>query len=139
MNKTLIESLAEKLSEDAMVKSNDKNFSSIILTVMIIGIIINVVRAVQECNKKQTRNLSEQDCDKLNCDCLKRICRSDNWFALMRKNILLKARAHKIIKKKIGVENYGLYGNIIFQSMMDISKGLTDEELHQLIKESKNV
>ena len=51
MNKEALEDVANGVSANAAKISKNENFSSVILTIMIIGIIVNLVRVAQECDK----------------------------------------------------------------------------------------
>ena len=61
MNSNIIEDIAQTIHDQASKKTPDNQFGSVILTVMIIGIIVNLIRVSQECNKKNTKNMNRED------------------------------------------------------------------------------
>ena len=66
MSKIPLEQVAEDISCVASKKTQNENFGSIILTIMIVGIIVNLIRVTQECNKNKVRDLEQKAKDKYN-------------------------------------------------------------------------
>ena len=54
MSNKVLEDVAQTISNKSTAESKDENFGSIILTIMIIGIILNLVRIIQHGDKEQT-------------------------------------------------------------------------------------
>ena len=131
MNKILLEQVAEDVSCSASKKSQNENFGSIILTIMIVGIIVNLVRVTQECNKNKVRELDQEAKNKYNAGHIKSLCSDRGWFT--------KMRIKKAIRQQLGTEKYKEYGNVLLASIMDTGENLTDEKLIELVEVSNNV
>lgn len=113
---TILEDIANKLSAECRDKTQDNQFSSVILTVMIIGIIVNLVRVAQECNKKKINN----------AEFIKECISRPTWWT--------KMRIKKSIRKTIGFEKYKQYGAVLLDSILTTGAGLTDEQIKQIVE-----
>lgn len=121
MNK-ILEDTANTISGKASAKSQDENFGSIVLTIVIIGVILNLIRVIQECNKNDDSKFVGRT---------KRLCSNRGWFT--------KMRIKKVIRQEIGMANYKAYGNSIMESILETGDELTEEQLLELLEASKNV
>jgi hypothetical protein len=131
MNKEKLEQLAEQVSSKAATQSNNENFGSIILTVMIVGIIINLVRVAQECNKNKVRELNKDEKNKYNAHYIKKLCEDKGWFT--------KMKIKKAIRQQLGTEKYKEYNKVLLDSIMDTGEQLKEDELIELVEVSNNV
>ena len=113
---TILEDIADKLSAECRDKTQDSQFTSVILTVMIIGIIVNLVRVAQECNKKKIDN----------ADFIKECINKPTWWT--------KMRIKKSIRKTIGLEKYKQYGAVLLDSILTTGASLTDEQIKQIVE-----
>tara|TARA_B100000085_G_scaffold220685_1_gene205540 strand:- start:158 stop:529 length:372 start_codon:yes stop_codon:yes gene_type:complete len=123
MSNKVLEDVAQTISNKSAVESKDENFGSIILTIMIIGIIVNLVKIVQDCKQDQ----SSKDCA---CR-VKKICDRNSWYAVMR--------IKKAIRQSIGMEKYRTYGRAMVRSIMDTGNELTEEKLIEIVEAANNV
>lgn len=94
----------------------EDNYDAIITIIMIAGIVLTLVRIMQECDSDKAR-------------LLKRI-----HTLSKRKSWLSKWRLKNIIKKQIPKEIYSVYGVSICDSLMQVGENLTDEELTVLLE-----
>ena len=129
MKVNTLEEIAQYISEKAENKNN--NFGSIILTIMIVGIVVNLIRVVQECNRNKTQKMNDIEKNKYNTQFIKNICLNRGWFA--------KMRIRKTIRQQLGQEQYKTYGKILLESIMDTGENLTDEKIIKLLEVSNNV
>ena len=125
MNDPILEEVAQNISDKASSNTENENFGSIILTIMIIGIVLNLIRVVQECNN------DNKSTDKGTADKIKNLCARKGWFT--------KMRIKKSIRQQIGTEKYKQYGKIILDAIMDTGENLTEEKLIKLVEASNNV
>lgn len=123
MSNKALEDVAQTISNKSAVESKDENFGSIILTIMIIGIIVNLVKIVQDCKQDQ----SSKDCA---CR-VKKICDRNSWYTVMR--------IKKAIRQSIGMEKYRTYGRAMVRSIMDTGNELTEEKLIEIVEAANNV
>lgn len=123
MNNPTLENIAQTISDKAAADSQDNQFGSVILTIMLIGIILNLVRIVQHCDKNQTNK---------DCACkIKSICDRNSWYTVMR--------IRKTIRQSIGRDEYRRYGKSIVKSIMETGNELTEEKLTELVEAASNV
>lgn len=126
MNSNIIEDIAQTIHDQASKKTPDNQFGSVILTVMIIGIIVNLIRVSQECNKKNTKNMNREDKFGTNIQFIKDKCTNRNWFT--------KMKIKKIIRENIGSTYYKQYGNLLLDAILTTGENLTDDKLIQLLE-----
>lgn len=127
MDKETLEDVANEVSANAAKISKNENFSSVILTIMIIGIIVNLVRVAQECDKDKTKNLSESSKNEYYANTIVSLCDRRSW--------LTKMRIKKIIREKIGYKEYKEYGGVLVESILDSGSEIQKEKLIKLLEE----
>ena len=127
MNKEALEDVANGVSANAAKISKNENFSSVILTIMIIGIIVNLVRVAQECDKDKTKNLSESSKNEYYANRIISLCDRRSW--------LTKMRIKKIIREKIGYKEYKEHGGVLVESILDSGSEIQKEKLIKLLEE----
>jgi hypothetical protein len=133
MNKKL-EAIAMKvvnkmnMSQPKHISLSEKNSGSIILVLMIIGIILSLVRIIQECNKKKLSGLS------LNKKAL--IMKKSIGEICIKNNLINSFRLNRIIKNKLSPEDYKLYGAELKRAIMEAGPELTEDETITLVEES---
>lgn len=121
-----------KMNLDEDQKSlHHQNSQSIILILMIIGIVLSLIRIIQECNKKKLLGLSKNRQGAMMKQAVSEVC--------IKKNLLTMWRLNKIIKNKLSPEDYKVYGKELKRSIMETGPELTEEEIITLVEESSNV
>ena len=128
-----LEQIANKVVEKMNVSQQQHGQSqSVILIVMIVGIILSLIRVIQECENKKLRLLSnKKDQAQLMQQRIKGICIS--------RNILNQWRLKKIIKQKLSPEDYKSMGDKLKKAIMDVGVNLTDDESLTLMEAVNNV
>lgn len=109
---------------------NNNNHSSIILIVMIIGVVLSLIRILQECNSSRLLGLNKEQKKKFMYDQVSSIC--------IAKTFINKWRLKKIIKEKLSNEDYKLYGLKLRDAIMEAGTELTEEE-NLTLMEAANV
>jgi len=133
MNKKL-EAIAMKvvnkmnMSQPKHISLSEKNSGSIILVLMIIGIILSLVRIIQEFNNKKLSGLS------LNKKAL--IMKKSIGEICIKNNLINSFRLNRIIKNKLSPEDYKLYGAELKRAIMEAGPELTEDETITLVEES---
>ena len=135
-NNEKLEQIAIKVMNKMNIDNSDqglykKNSQSIILILMIIGIVLSLVRIIQECNKKKLLGLSRDKQSKIMQQSIGDIC--------IKKNMLNQWRLNRIIKQKLSPADYKAYGSELKKSIMETGPELTEEEIITLVEESSNV
>jgi hypothetical protein len=133
MNKKL-EAIAMKvvnkmnITQPENVSLSEKNSGSIILVLMIIGIVLSLVRIIQECNKKKLSGLSVNKKASIMKKSIGEIC--------IKNNLINSFRLNRIIRNKLSPEDYKLYGAELKKAIMEAGPELTEEETVTLVEEA---
>jgi hypothetical protein len=106
----------------------NKNSQSIILILMIVGIVLSLIRIIQECNKNKLRGLNRNKQAEAMQKEVATIC--------IKKNLLTMWRLNKIIKQKLSPEDYKLYGSELKKAIMETGPELTEDEIITLVEAS---
>lgn len=125
-----LEAIANKVM-DKMDLSKSEKYGNIILTIMIVGIILSLIRVIQECNKTKLNVFNNKEKAKFMKDEIGTICISRTFFN--------KWRLKKIIKEKLNSEDYKLYGVKLREAILDTGADLTEEESYSLMEAVNNV
>lgn len=124
-----LEAIALKVMKK-MDLAKDGKYGSIILVVMIIGIILSLIRVIQECNKSQMVSLDQRSKARFIKQQVKDMC--------ITRTFLNRWRLRKIIKEKLNSEDYKTYGEKLKNAILDSGTELTEEESFTLV-EAANV
>lgn len=124
-----LESIALKVMDKMELSNKEDKYGNIIVVIMIIGIILTLVRIIQECDSKfsifdknqQAKYMREQ---------IKSICIS--------KNFINSWRLRRIIKEKLSAEDYRQYGDKLKAAILDTGADISEEESYALV-EAANV
>jgi hypothetical protein len=132
MNQKL-ENIANKVVNKMGLPAAEQNkYGSVVLIIMVVGIILSLIRVIQECeNKKLKLGKNKHDQAKMMQDTIKNIC--------IKKNILNQWRLNRIIKQKLSPENYKVLSKSLKTAIMDVGVDLTEDELLTLMEASNNV
>lgn len=106
----------------------DEKFGSILITIMVIGIIVNVVRVIQECEKDETKHYNKTEY----CGFL----RNKIAFLANRRNIIDMMRLKKILRKNLPPEVYKKYKNKLTSGILKTGTKLTENETYTLLEYS---
>ena len=128
----ILETLAQDILDKtlAKVKETDRYSIDPLTIIILIGIAVNVIRVIQECNKNKTTKLKfGEKVDLLSTDIK---FRSNNHSFFTR----LKIRS--IIKKHLNNSQYKVYKEPLLQTLLDVGKKVKEEQVTALL-EYKNV
>ena len=115
----------EKISNDIIANSLPKNlYGNPLLILMLISIIVNSVRVIQECSKKD--NTTQE----LNTN-IKSLCSKKSW--------LTKMRLKKIMRKEMTKDEYKQYANLLVSAILNKGENITEEETSVLLEAINNV
>lgn len=109
---------------------NEPEFGSVIMIIMMVAIIVNVIRVIQECNKKKLVGLGS--CDKSNlyhADIID-FSKKRGWFT--------KMRIRKVLRQHMSKDDYHKYGLQIVKGLLDVGEAVTEDEVLTLM-EAANV
>lgn len=124
-----LKAIAMKVMDKMDVSKSDKD-GSVIMVIMIIGVILSLIRVIQECNKQKLAVFDRNQKSKYIKEQVNSIC--------INKSFINKWRLRKILKEKLNPEDYKLYANKLRDAILDTGKELTEDESCTLV-EAANV
>jgi hypothetical protein len=124
-----LENLAQKVITKANIKNENYGIDPITI-IIIIGVILSLIRIIQECRKKR-KSLSRND-DALDLrHTIVNLSIKDNW--------LNNYRLNKILKQHLSKKQYTQYGIALKKAIMEVGKDLNDDESLTLLEIINNV
>jgi len=97
-----------------------------ITIIIVIGVILSLIRVIQECRKKRTLLKDKHDQAGLIKKDIQEIVLKDSWLNNMR----LK----RILKQHLTKDQYNAYGKDLQKSIMEVGINLTDDEVYTLME-----
>lgn len=130
MSYNVINDLASEVLEETkknLREDKSENYGIDPLTIIIIiGILVNVIRVVQECRKDKDKNKTKQIQYTYMTTEVRSQATNCGWFA--------KRRIKKIIREKLTPEQYKKYGEALLQALLVIGTKATDEQVCSLME-----
>jgi len=102
-----------------------------ITIIIVIGVILSLIRVIQECRKN--RQLIKDRTQ------LVKTMQLDIQDIILRDSFINRLRLKKIIKQNISKEQYKAYGSQLQTSIMETGVNLTEDEIYTLMEASQNV
>jgi hypothetical protein len=119
-----LENLAQKIITKANIKNENYGIDPITI-IIIIGVILSLIRIIQECRKKR-KSLTRKD-DALDLrHTIVNLSIKDNW--------LNNYRLNKILKQHLSKKQYIQYGESLRRAIMEVGKDLNDDESLTLLE-----
>jgi hypothetical protein len=119
-----IENLAQKIIQKANLKQDTYGIDPITI-IIIIGVILSLIRVIQECRKDRNKlNMRENILDFKNT--IVNLSIKDNW--------LNNYRLNRILKQQLTPKQYNSYGKSIKKAIMEVGKNLNDDESLTLLE-----
>jgi hypothetical protein len=125
---TKLENLAQKIITKANIKNENYGIDPITI-IIIIGVILSLIRIIQECRKKR-KSLNKKD-DALDLrHTIVNLSIKNSW--------LNNYRLNKVLKQHLSKKQYDQYGDILRKTIMEVGLDLNDDESLTLL-EATNV
>lgn len=130
MNDEKLKTIAVKVIDKAGL-SNEPNYGSVVVILMVISIVLTCIRVLQECNKnKLSCDSSINDKCQVYGEQIRFLAKKRGWFT--------KMRIKRILKRELPPEEYNKHSLALLSSIMSIGEDLTDDEVFTLV-EAANV
>ena len=117
-----LEAIALKVMDKMDLSNKSDKYGNIIVVIMIIGIILTLIRIIQECNSSS--KATSADNAKFIYGQVKSVC--------INRNFINSWRLRRIIKQKLNSEDYKLYGDKLKEAILDTGVDLTEDEAYTL-------
>jgi len=102
----------------------EDKFGSVIMIIMMVAILVNVIRVIQECNKNKTKK--SVDFYKTT---IRNLCERRGWFT--------KMKLRKLIRTELKPDDYKEYGWHLVNAILNKGENITDEEVLTLLETTK--
>jgi hypothetical protein len=128
MSALIIEELAKEIYNKTLskVKETDRYGIDPITIIMIIAIMVNVIRVIQECNKNKTTKLSAGEKTEF--------FNTDVRFRSFNHSFLTRMKLRKILKNQLTKHQYKVYGDAIVQTLLEVGKTVKEEQVSALLE-----
>jgi hypothetical protein len=123
-----LENLAQKILTKANIKNENYGFDPITI-IIVIGVILSLIRVIQECRSKRRKNDKMSEALDLR-HTIVNLTIKDSW--------LNNYRLNKILKQHLSKKQYQQYGVSLRNAIMEVGKNLDDTESLTLL-EATNV
>ena len=123
-----LSNLAQKIITKANIKNENYGFDPITI-IIVIGVILSLIRVIQECRSKRKKNDKMSEALDLR-HTIVNLTIKDNW--------LNNYRLNRILKQHLSKKQYQQYGVSLKNAIMEVGKNLNDEESLTLL-EATNV
>lgn len=123
----------EKIGKKVLSKTSiteEQKFGSVLAILMIIGIIVNVVRAIQECEKNTSCDLNNNQQTTFFLGVFRRLSLKRGWGA----NMKLK----KILRQNLPVADYRMYKTEIQKAILEVGEKINEQETFTLMEAANN-
>ena len=127
-----VQLLAKEVYSKTMAQVDESGLYGIdpLTIIIVIGIIVNIVRVIQECNKDKTSTLGSGEQIGL--------LSTNIRFRAFERGWLTKFRLNKIIKKHLNKSQYKVYQEPLLETLLEIGKTVKEEQVSALL-EHENV
>lgn len=124
----IIQSLAKEVYEKTNSKIDKSALYGIdpLTIILIIGIIVNVIRVIQECNKDKSKGLPKGEQATLLSTDIKYRAFNSGWFT--------KLRLKKIINKHLNKEQKSKYSDALLTTLLEVGKTVKEEQVSALLE-----
>jgi hypothetical protein len=110
------------LSNEIIAESLPKDmYGNPLIILMVIGIIVNAIRVIQECNKnnKDLKNITDQ---------VQNLCNKKGWFT--------KMRLKKIMRQTMNKDEYKQYAHSLVNGILIKGETITEDNISVLLEAS---
>lgn len=123
-----VELLAQEVYDKTMAQIDKSELYGIdpLTIIILIGIMVNVIRVIQECNKDKTSKLASGEKAVLLSTDIKFRAFQHGWFT--------RLRLKRIIKKHLTKDQNNKYGEAILKSLLDVGKTVKEEQVSALLE-----
>jgi len=124
-NKQILENIAKNIINKAHIENPE--CGSVLLVLTVIGVVLSLIRVIQECNKKEESGLSsKQDVYSLYQKEIKDLSIRKGWFT--------KMRIKKLLRKELTPNDYNKYSLSLTSAIMDAGENISTEDTQTLIE-----
>jgi hypothetical protein len=126
MSDQTIENIAQDIVNSSCKKSS--NYGNPLMIIMMIGIILNLIRVIQECNSKELSKMTQDKKEEFMQSRIKELCTKRTWFN--------KLRMRRIIKNHMSIKEYKQNQEEIVNGVLNKGLTITKQQVSKMMEAS---
>lgn len=119
-----VKAIARKIAVDSDIDP-DAKFGSVLVIIMLIGIFINVIRVIQECNKSELFSDNKTKSE-FYANEMRSLSSRRSWYT--------KMRLKKILRQHMPMLEYKKYKNVLCENILNAAESVTQEQVNSLLE-----
>lgn len=126
MSDKTIENIAEDVVNSSCKKSS--NYGNPLMIIMMIGIILNLIRVIQECNSTELSKMNQDEKEEFLQNKIKQLCTKRTWYN--------KLRMRRIIKNHMSIKEYKQNQEEIVDGILNKGLTITKQQVSKMMEAS---
>jgi len=126
MSDQTIENIAQDIVNSSCKKFS--NYGNPLMIIMMIGIILNLIRVIQECNSKELSKMTQDKKEEFMQNRIKELCTKRTWFN--------KLRMRRIIKNHMSIKEYKQNQEEIVNGVLNKGLTITKQQVSKMMEAS---
>lgn len=120
-----LEEISKKTLENSSIPEDEK-FGSVLLVIMLVGVLVNVIRVIQECDDDESNKFSKEQYSKHLRNKIVEIAKRKSFLSVMR----LK----RILRRNLARDAYAKYGDKLVKGIIKTGAELSENETYTLLE-----
>tara|TARA_B100000497_G_C7544849_1_gene329613 strand:+ start:143 stop:529 length:387 start_codon:yes stop_codon:yes gene_type:complete len=121
-----IENIAQDVVNSSCKKSS--NYGNPLMIIMMIGIILNLIRVIQECNDQELSKINQNEKEEFVQNKIKELCTKRTWYN--------KLRMRRIIKNHMSIKEYKQNQEEIVDGILNKGLTITKQQVSKMMEAS---
>jgi hypothetical protein len=121
-----IENIAQDVVNSSCKKSS--NYGNPLMIIMMIGIILNLIRVIQECNSQELSKMNQNEKEEFVQNKIKELCTKRTWYN--------KLRMRRIIKNHMSIKEYKQNQEEIVDGILNKGLTITKQQVSKMMEAS---
>ena len=121
-----IENIARDVVNSSCKKSS--NYGNPLMIIMMIGIILNLIRVIQECNDQELSKINQNEKEEFVQNKIKELCTKRTWYN--------KLRMRRIIKNHMSIKEYKQNQEEIVDGILNKGLTITKQQVSKMMEAS---
>ncbi len=121
-----IENIAQDVVNSSCKKSS--NYGNPLMIIMMIGIILNLIRVIQECNDQELSKINQNEKEEFVQNKIKELCTKRTWYN--------KLRMRRIMKNHMSIKEYKQNQEEIVDGILNKGLTITKQQVSKMMEAS---
>ena len=121
-----IENIAQDVVNSSCKKSS--NYGNPLMIIMMIGIILNLIRVIQECNDQELSKINQNEKEEFVQNKIKELCTKRTWYN--------KLRMRRMMKNHMSIKEYKQNQEEIVDGILNKGLTITKQQVSKMMEAS---